>query len=71
MDEHQVSRAEERVQVMAEAVGLPLPDERVPDLALALDAARLMIAQVEPLAARVDVPVNAPFNPAWPEGRDR
>lgn len=71
MEEDQVSRSEERVRVLAEAVGLPLAEERVADLAEAFDGVRLMIAQLEPLANRVDAPVGAPFDAAWDGEGDR
>lgn len=71
MEENQVARSQDRVRVLAEAVGLPVDEERVPALAEAFDGARLMIAQLEPLAARVDVPVGAPFDASWAGERRR
>ena len=65
MEEDQVDRSRERVRVLADAVGLPISEERVPALADAFDGTRLMIAQLEPLAARVSVPVGAPFDASW------
>lgn len=67
MDEDQQTRSRERVQILAEVVGLPLGDERVPALAEAFDGARLMIAQLEPLAKRVNLPVGAPYDASWGE----
>lgn len=70
MEEDQMTRAHERVRVMAESVGLPIAEERVAELADAFDGARLMIAQLESLAARVDVPVGTSFDAGWDgEGR--
>ena len=65
MEEDQVARSQERVRVLAEAVGLPVGEKRVPALAEAFDGARLMIAQLEPVAARVDIPVGTPFDASW------
>lgn len=65
------ARARARVRVLADAVGLEIEEKRIPVLAEALDGARLMIAQLEPLAARVDVPVGAPFDASWAGERDR
>lgn len=71
MEEDQVTRSQERVRVLAEAAGLPVDDERVAALAEAFEGARLMIAQLEPLATRVDVPVGAPFDASWDGERRR
>ena len=65
MEEDQVARSQERVRVLAEAVGLPVGEERVPALAEAFDGARLMIAQLEAVAARFDVAVGTPFDASW------
>lgn len=65
MEEDQMARSQERVRVLSDAVGLPVAEDRIAALAEAFDGARLMIAQLEPLAARIDVPVGAPFDAAW------
>jgi hypothetical protein len=56
---------------MAEAVGLPVGEGRIPALAEAFDGARLMIAQLEPLVDRVDVAVGAQYDASWDEERAR
>lgn len=72
MEHDQVVRAQDRVRMVAEAAGLELSEDRIPALAEAYDAARLMIAQLEPLAASVEVPAGAPYDPSWSaEGRRR
>ncbi len=68
MEHDQEIAAQERVRALADAAGLTIDPARLPALADAFDGARLMIAQVEDLARRADVPVSAAYDPAWGEG---
>lgn len=68
MEHEQEMAAQQRVQALADAVGLVIDADRLPALAVAFDGARLNIAQLEELVRRVDVPVSAPYDAAWPEG---
>lgn len=70
MEHDQEIAALERVRALADAVGLTIGPERLPALADAFDGARLMIAQLEDLARRADVPGSAAYEPAWDGGKD-
>lgn len=65
MEQEQENASRERVRALAETVGIVVDEAHLPDLAEAFDAARVGIARLEPLAASVDIPVGAPFDPAW------
>lgn len=71
MEHDQEIAALERVRALADAVGLTIDPARLPALADAFDGARLMIAQLEDLARRADVPVSAAYDPAWDGGKDQ
>lgn len=71
MEHEQEMVAQQRVQALADTVGLVIDPDRLPALAVAFDGARLVIAQLEELARRVNVPVSAAYDAAWSEGEDQ
>ncbi len=71
MEHDQEIAAQERVRALADAAGLTIDPARLPALADAFDGVRLMVAQMEDLARRADVPASATYDAAWSEGEDR
>lgn len=70
MEHEQEMAARQRVQALADAVGLVIDPDRLPALADAFDGARLAVAQLEELARRVRVPLGTAYDAAWPEAED-
>jgi hypothetical protein len=65
MEHDQEMASRERVRALAESVGVDIDEKDIPALAEAFDAARLGIARLEPLAATIDIPVDASYDAAW------
>lgn len=71
MEHDTQEHSRERVRVLADAVGLPLDEERIEPLALALDAALETLETLAPQADAGGYPAPDGFDPAWSRERAR
>lgn len=70
MNEPGTGISEADAAALARWAGLTVPPEQLPRLAVDLAAARAAVADLALAGIDSTIPVNAPFDPAWPDEDD-